>query len=244
MPISILQSFGLTKIEAEIYELLLSLGDVPMAEITRVTGRHPQVVYRLVDQLVSKGLVLTEIRRHRRYVRAEDPKIFEQVQSEKLRRLKEVVPELCALQRQPKEAFVRIERGREAIQALRKRAFSELTPGGIYYILSASGTRFYELMGEAFEKVERLRIKRKVRKKMLAFESQRTMLEENETMRTYVEMRYLPETFPVPTSTNIYSNVVAIQIWSEDPIVILIESAEVAQSYKDYFETLWKIAKP
>jgi len=36
---------------------------------------------------------------------------------------------------------------------------------------------------------------------------------------------------------------VAIQIWLPDPIVITIESPEVAQSYKDYFDSLWKTAK-
>ncbi|MDD5469669.1 MAG: helix-turn-helix domain-containing protein [Candidatus Peribacteraceae bacterium] len=241
---TILQSFGLTDVEAKLYEMLLPLGDVPMVEVIRAAKRHPQVVYRLVDQLAAKGLVLTETRRHRRFVRAEDPQVFAHLQSEKCKKLKEALPELRALQQHPREALVRIERGREAVQGLRKRAFSTLPPGGMYYILSASGTQFYELMGDVFQNVERLRIKRKIHKRMLAFESQRIMLEKNETMRTYVEMRYLPEIFPVPTSTNIYGNVVAVQIWSQDPIVILIESEEVAQSYKDYFETLWKIAKP
>jgi sugar-specific transcriptional regulator TrmB len=244
MPVAILKSFGLTDVEAELYELLLPLGDVPMAEVIKVAKRHPQVVYRLVDQLVAKGLVLSETRRHRRFVRAEDPRVFAHIQSEKCKKLVESLPELRAMQERPREAFVRIERGPEAIQGLRMRAFSTLSAGETYYILSASGTRFYELMGNIFQKTERLRIKRKVRKKMLAFESQRAELSKNETMRTYVEMRYLPEIFPVPTSTNIYGNTVAIQIWSQDPIVILIESAEVAQSYKDYFETLWKVAKP
>lgn len=243
MPTTILQSFGLTKVEAEFYELLLPLGDVAMAEVVKATGRHPQIVYRLVDQLVAKGLALSEVRRHRRHVRAEDPRVFEQKQFEKCKKLKEALPELRALQDRPKEALVRIERGPEAVQGLRKRAFTHLPIGGTYYILSASGTHFYELMGKAFRQTEQLRIKRKIRKKMLAFESQRAELEKKETMRTYVEMRYLPETFPVPTSTNIYGNTIAVQIWSADPIVILIESAEVAQSYKDYFATLWKIAK-
>ncbi|MFH0769802.1 MAG: helix-turn-helix domain-containing protein [Candidatus Peregrinibacteria bacterium] len=243
MPIDILQSFGLSKAEAELYELLLPLGDVPMAAVTRVTGRHPQSIYRLVDQLVAKGLVISEVRQHRRHIRAEDPRVFEQKQAERLRRLRESLPALRALQERPQEAVVRIERGPEAVRNLRRRAFSALGAGETYYILSASGSRFYEIMGDAMEKTERLRIRRKVRKKMLAFESQRALLTQNEVFRTYVEMRYLPETFPVPSSTNIYGNVTAIQIWSEDPIVILMESREVAQSYKDYFETLWKMGR-
>jgi hypothetical protein len=77
---------------------------------------------------------------------------------------------------------------------------------------------------------------------LLAFESQRKMLQKNEIWEL-IAIRYLPESNPVPSSTNIFGSTVAIQIWLSDPIVITIESPEVAQSYKDYFDSLWKTAK-
>jgi hypothetical protein len=124
---------------------------------------------------------------------------------------------------------------------VRKRAFSELSSGETYYILSASGSHFYEFMGDALEEIERMREKRKVRKKMLAFESQRGALTKLERWK-YTDLRYIPNVFPVLTSTNIYAHTTAIQIWLPDPIVILIESKEVAQSYKDFFASLWSKA--
>jgi sugar-specific transcriptional regulator TrmB len=229
--------------EVNLYEILLPLGDVPMAAIIKATGRHPQVVYRLVDQLASHGLAQISTKRHRKYVRAEDPKIFLQSQQEKIDRLHASLPELLALRHKPQEAAVRIERGPEAIRSLRLRAFEELKEGDTYYILSASGTRFYDSMGDAYAITEQKRITRGIRKKMLAFDSQRSTLDRNETMRTGVQIRFLPEHFAVPSSTNIYNNITAIQIWSKDPIVIVIESADVAASYKNYFEVLWKHGK-
>ena len=133
-------------------------------------------------------------------------------------------------------------RGEEAVRNLRRRAFDELPEGGMFYILSASGTRFYEIMGGTLDGIEKHRVKRKIRKRLLAFESQRKMLEKNEKW-DLIEIRYLPESNSVPSSTNIFGNTVAIQIWLSDPIVIMIESPEVAQSYKDYFGSLWKTAK-
>ncbi len=239
---SILETLGLSTMEAECYEKLLPMGDVPMATLTAAMKRHPQIIYRLVDQLVAKGLAVTETRLHRKYVRAEDPKMLERVQLEKLRKIREALPSLHALQHQPSEARVRIERGAEAVRNLRRRAFQELPPGGTYYILGASGTHFYEFMGDELPAIEQFREKRKVKKKMLAFESQRSLME-HEGLRKYSDLRFLPETYPVPTSTNIYGNVVAIQIWSSEPIVILIESEEVANGYRDFFETLWKMGK-
>jgi sugar-specific transcriptional regulator TrmB len=242
MPKEVLTSLGLNEMEAEMYEALLPLGDVPMATVIRVTKRHPQVVYRLVNRLVSMGLALTEVRRHRTYVHAEDPRVLVNTQADRLRALKEVLPELKAMQHAPKEATVRIARGDEAVKNLRDRAFHELPSGETYYILGASGNRFYEIMGSFFAVIEKVRIKRKVHKKMLAFESQRKLLDKNENLRTYVELRYLPEAFPAPTSTNIFGNTVAILIWSQEPIVITIESEEIAESYKHFFQSLWKTA--
>ena len=243
MTLDVLQSLGLSKMEAEMYTLLLPLGDVPMAELTKTADRHPQVVYRLVDQLVSKGLVSTSTKRHRKYVQAVDPKVLEQMQASKLEKLREALPELKALQHAPAEATVHVMRGNEAIQNVRWRAFSELKADETYYILSASGDRFFEVMGDAVEATEKLRISNRIHKKILMFESQRHMIEERgEHKRKYVERRYLPEMHSVPTSTNIFNDTTSIQIWSPEPIVILIESAEVAQSYKDYFMALWKRA--
>lgn len=245
MPVAaVLQSFGLTPLEAELYETLLLLGDVPMAELIKKTQRHPQVVYRLVERLASHGLVLSSVRRHRKYVRAEDPEVFLHTQDRKIEELRSALPSLKALQHAPREANVRVERGIEAVRGLRRRAWSELVRGETYYIFSASGDAFYNAMGDTLQPLERMRIHRGVRKKLLAFESQREHLEQREAgWRVLSEIRYLPEEHPVPASTNIYGSVTAIQIWAEEPIVIVIESAEVARSYLDYFNVLWKTAR-
>ena len=244
MPTDVLQSLGLSAIEADLYEALLPLGDVPMVDVIDATGRHPQVVYRLVDQLVSKGLAQTSTKRHRKYVQAVDPNVLEQAQVAKLQKLQEALPGLKALQHAPKNVSVQIMKGNAAIQAVRQRAFSEMKSDDIYYIFSASGDRFFDAMEDQLERLEALREKRKVRKQLLCFESQRAMIEAHgEHKRKYVECRYLAEELPVPSSTNIFNNTTSIQIWSSEPIVVLIESAEVAQSYKDYFNVLWKRAK-
>ena len=241
---AVLQSFGLTPLEVETYETLLALGDVPVSDLTKAMKRHPQVVYRLIEQLASHGLLVTTVRKHRKYVRAEDPDVYLRTQARKLQELKSALPTLKALQQVPQEARVHIERGVEAVQGLRRKAWSELSAGETYYIFSASGDHFYRAMGQTLQPLEAMRIKRGVRKKLLAFESQRARLQEREKgWAKLSEIRYLAENHLVPTSTNIFGSVTAIQIWAEEPIVIVIESADVAQSYKDYFNSLWKVAK-
>ena len=244
MSADVFQRFGFSREEAEMYGTLLPLGDVPIREIIRATGQHPQVVYRLIDRLAAKGLLTSTTRHHRRYVRAEDPNAFYRAQQLRLRELKEALPDLLAQVQGAKAAIVRTSRGSEAVRYFRSRAFDELPERGTYYVIGASGIRFYSVMGDFYRTVEERRIAKGIRKKMLAYESQRATLERNETMRAFVEIRYLPETFSVPASTNIFANTVGLFVWTADPIVITIESPEVADSYRDYFRALWRVARP
>jgi hypothetical protein len=59
----------------------------------------------------------------------------------------------------------------------------------------------------------------------------------------YLEIRSLPEKYEMPTSTAIFADCVVLQIWGDEPIMILIENKKLAQSYKDTFNILWNIAE-
>ncbi|MFH1401029.1 MAG: hypothetical protein ABIH41_05925, partial [Nanoarchaeota archaeon] len=59
----------------------------------------------------------------------------------------------------------------------------------------------------------------------------------------YGETRYLPESYASPVSTNIYSDKVAIIVWSHEPVAILIKNPAIAKAYKSYFDLLWKQGK-
>lgn len=237
-----LTALGLDNKEAGIYLALLALGDAPIADLVDATGEHPQIVNRMVDRLIAKGLVLSATRKHRRYVRAESPKVLEESEANKLRQLREALPDLLALQRRQDNALVRVAKGTEAVVQLRTRAFKDMKEGSTYYVVGASGDRFYEVVGDRHAAIEKLRIDRKIKKKLIAFESQRRSLEKNDVHRKYADFRFLPLAYSVPSSTNIFDDTVAILIWTPEPIVITIESPEVARSYRDYFSALWKAA--
>lgn len=239
----ILEKIGLTSKEAEVYETLLKLGESPVSDILKETRDHPQIIYRAIDSLLSQGLVIETYRRHRKYVRAEDPRILEQKEEKKLEELRSNIPQLLALQKSSKDAIVRVAKGNEAVRSLRLRAIDSLSEGDIFYIIGASGDRYYEIMADQHAELERKRIKKKICRKLLSFESQKSQLEQDQ-FKNLAEFRYLPEEYPIPSSTNIFANTVAIIIWEPEPIVITIESPQVAESYRHYFSTLWQIAQP
>ena len=57
----------------------------------------------------------------------------------------------------------------------------------------------------------------------------------------YTSFKFLSEHVEMPMSTEIYKNKVAFFILlKEDPMAIVIESKIVYESFKKYFEILWK----
>lgn len=239
----ILQTLGLLPKEVEVYEILLKLGESPISSVLKETNDHPQIIYRAIDGLVTKDLVLVSYRQHRRYVRAEDPRILEKIEEKRLEKVRSLIPELLTLQKSSKDALVRVAKGNEAVRTLRQRGVDELASGEVYYVIGASSDRFYEVMGNLYPKIEKKRVKNEIIKKVITFENQRESLRDHETNPKYTEFRYLPESYPIPSSTNIFGSTVAIIIWEPEPILITIESAQVAESYKHYFDALWNLAK-
>jgi sugar-specific transcriptional regulator TrmB len=235
---------GLKKKEAALYEALLPLGDVPLSDAIQAMREHPQAVYRLVDSLAAKGLAIVSTKRHRKYVRAEDPRALERLQLERLEDLRADLPRLLALQAKQSGTTVRLLRGDEAVRALRVRGYGEVAKGGSYDVIGGSGDRFYEAMGGRYEAIEKARLKRGVKRRIVTFESQRRAFARRETVTGLTEMRFLPDDFPIPSSTNIFNDTTALIVWDAEPIIVEIESAAVAKAHRQTFQALWRMAKP
>ncbi|MCK5025288.1 MAG: hypothetical protein KAS15_01760, partial [Nanoarchaeota archaeon] len=58
-----------------------------------------------------------------------------------------------------------------------------------------------------------------------------------------IEIKYLPNQFETPANTWVFGDMVAIVVWSEQPIATLIRSKDVAKAYHTNFDLLWHLAK-
>ena len=57
--------------------------------------------------------------------------------------------------------------------------------------------------------------------------------------RKLQKIKFLEKPFDNFTSTIIYKDKVALFMWTKEPIATLIQSKELAESYKNYFYFLW-----
>lgn len=244
MQFPILQELGLNERESQVYETLLHLGESPIADILNTLQIHPQLIYRAIDGLVSRGLVIVSYRRHRKYVRAEDPHVLEKLESERLQALKMAIPDMLALQKGSKDAVIRVEKGAEALRKTRASIIDLLPENGSFAIIGGSGESFYRIMGEQLREIERKRIKKGISRQVVSFKGQREYFVQNDPFKDLTEYRYIDLDYPTPMSTLVYLKYVTLMIYTEDPIVINIESQEVADGYLAWFNALWSTAKP
>ncbi len=237
----ILKDIGLSKTEIAIYERLLELGECPVGVLKKSLEMHPQIIYRAIEGLSKKGLVLVINKKNKKYVSAEHPKKLEELEKDKLAKLKEAMPELLQLMKTPKETIVKTSIGFEAVRAFRRLAISELKRNDSLLIIGGSGDRFYDALGLGYKEIEEKRIKKKIHKKLIAFPTEREKFKKD-PFKLYTEYKYFSSYQPTTSSVNIFGDHVGIIVWAIEPILLHIKNAEIATSYKHYFDELWQSA--
>jgi sugar-specific transcriptional regulator TrmB len=241
---SILEDIGLTKRESEIYQEVLRRGEVKIGTLLVSLKMHPQVIYRAIEGLSEKGLVSEFYRRGRKHVRASSPNRLLKLEEKRFSRLEEYLPSLIAMhKRGQKETIVRVEKGAEAIVRMRVGVVDTLKKGDVYYLIGGSTERFYDVMGKELERTEERRVKKRIKRKIISYESQRSRMQTIDKEKSFTDFRFIDGDKTSPASTAIFGDTVGLMIWSEEPIAITLQSKELADSYRDFFESLWKIAK-
>jgi hypothetical protein len=109
-------------------------------------------------------------------------------------------------------------------------------------ILGASkfSTSQYEYYWENYHK---RRISKSIKCRFLMYEETRNNVGKKRENWKLTKVRYLNETTKNPIRIDIYLNYVDIAIDAIAPFVISIKSKEISDSFRNYFEALWKQAK-
>ncbi len=228
--------FGLTPMEAKIYNVLLDLGPSLAGLITRKSGIHRRSVYDALERLIQKGLVGYIVKNNRKYFEATNPERLVDLLKEKEATVQELLPQLRAKYQQTKEKSETLfYRGKNGLKSVFE---DQLATAKEILIISASSLA-KEVLQYYFHSYDKRRIQKKIKIKLLYSGKER-----RERNIKLAEIKYLPKDYDNPASMNIYADRVAIIHWSkENPFVILIRDKEIADGYRNHFNLLWKIAR-
>ena len=104
-----LETLGLSKNEARVYQVLVSSGELASGELATKSGIHRRNVYDALNRLTEKGLVVEILQRYEHLYQAVDPKKLSEFLDEQRAELESVLPslrELYSKKRDEQEVFI------------------------------------------------------------------------------------------------------------------------------------------
>ncbi len=241
-----LRKIGLTDNEIKIYIDLLKSGSSTAYDIGKRTGIYRVHVYDKLEQLMDKGLVTQVYQAAKKYFQATPPVKIKQYLEEKKKEMElqeadinSILPELEAMANLPKEnTFVEIFKGNEGLKYFLKDI---VKTGKEVLITGIDDQRYQEAlpayMPQHFRDLKINNIKERVitakRKSIFLFDKH---------VAPTTNYRFLEEKQFNPTNTFIYGSKVVIVTWGSPVTAVMIKNNEIAKTYRNHFEHLWKIA--
>lgn len=248
MDMKILQDIGLTESEIKVYLALLKLGQTTAGKIVDEAKVTRSKIYDILERLKTKGLVSYIVKESTKYFSATNPNNILRYLEEKEKKIQEeknsikkILPELLNQQKLSQkdkvaEVFIGVNGMKNAFNVLVEE-FEEKEP---YYVFGAGKGENVEQIQIFFSQLHLKRKEKKVKSFIIFNESSRSLFEEQEKSKL-AEVRYIKQS--TPTAINVYKDYTIMAILTKEPITLLIKNKETADSFREYFKLMWKIAK-
>lgn len=241
----VLEEVGLTGNEIKVYKSLLKIGLTTTGPITKFSGIHKSRVYEALERLVEKGLVSYKIQSNKKYYSAQNPETLLEFLDEKKNKVEDILPILKSMQNEDLEQDdATVFEGYNGVKSVLRNFLKDAKKGDEQLVFGArSGMDidpdfwefFFKYYGKRREEVGLgLRI-------IYNEDLRGTIHVENHKKMKLTEVRFSNQ--KTPAGINVCNNSTAIFVWKKKPVVFVIRSKEVADSFREYFEVLWAVAK-
>ncbi len=240
-----LKNIGLTETESRIYLMLLKLGEAAASEIVKRTGFYKPTVYAVLEKLERKGIVTHIIKEYKKLYSPVTPKRLLSVLEERKEDLVSLLPSLLKDYESVKsEKEINVMLGIEGLKTMYNEILSlnkDYDGIGPLKSFSVLQYRFIQYLKKFAKTDIRFRfilidmpdIKENLSKLSSPFLS----------IKERWKVRFIPKNYFSPVAVNIYGDTVALIIWEDEPLVISIKNKNVAKTFRNYFNLLWKTAK-
>ncbi|MBM3234145.1 TrmB family transcriptional regulator [Candidatus Pacearchaeota archaeon] len=245
--IEALRKIGLTEGEIKVYLALLELGSSTTWDITKKSKISGSKVYEVLERLMKKGLASFIIKNNIKYFEAASPERIldylneknKEIESEK-NEIKKIIPDLILRQKSAKQAEAKIFLGFEGAKTAYEDAIQNCKKGD--EILGWGLTEQPESWEIYFNKREKYRDGKGIIHKSIINEKYKSLYNVRSKFKN-TKIRFFPKEMEMPATVEIWKNKVALFVITQNPITILIEGKEVADSFRKYFYILWNNAK-
>lgn len=243
----LLEKLGLTKGEIKVYLALNKLGQSTVGSIGKQSKVSKSKIYDILDKLIEKGLAGYITKEGTKYFMANDPHMILEYIEKKEKELgktkeevvTEVLPQLI-MQRASvsKKRVAEIYEGFRGIKAIREELMLDFKVKESFLVLGAPKIANVKWEGW-FLDFHKKRIQRKVKMKIIYNSNAKEYGKIRKKMKL-TEVRYLPNKLVSPNWIDIFPKAVLFVMVLKNPIAFLIRDKELADSFKSYFEIMWK----
>ena len=240
----LLEEIGLTKGEIRVYLTLLKTGETTTGKIIGESGLSSGKIYEILDKLIKKGLVSFIIKEKTKYFQASSPKRIldflnekEKILEDKKKEIEKELPLLLGMQKQ-KASETFLFKGLKGIQTAIFQALENLNKDDEILAMGII-SRKDEKYNILWEKWHSERVSKKVKCRVI-------FSEEGEYYKILKKMKLMDIKLIkglTPSPIDIIGDNILIFTYGEEPSCLYIHNQEIAESFKSFFETMWKIAK-
>jgi sugar-specific transcriptional regulator TrmB len=250
MDTSALENIGLTKSEIKVYLTLLETGPTSTGPLVDRSGISSSKVYEILERLISKGLVSYVMRGRVKYFEAGTPKRImdymedkERMLREQKERVKYILPKLAARRGVSEYRHnVTIFRGLRGLKTVFYESLDLMKPGEEVHVMGVpprSGK-----VNLFFVNWNKVRARKNVRFKIVFDETARGEAQTKVTNSPISEIRFHPKGMVTPAAINLFKGrtVIFPAETEQEPMLIVIDSKEITDSFEAQFQSLWRQA--
>jgi HTH-type transcriptional regulator, sugar sensing transcriptional regulator len=251
MNLTELNKIGLTEGEIKVYDALLELGETTKTSLAKKSGVSPSNIYDITNRLIEKGIISSVEKNGVAHFSPTNPRHIldfindKEKDIEKERDLiNQMMPFLISkFTNKEEKSKVEVFQGWNGLKTVFEDLIYECRKGDLNYVFGASKGENEGKADIFFNKFSRARADKGIKTKIIFNEELKKRKERIEFFnksKAY-EIRFL--LLSTPAEIMIYKTTSMIIILTEEPLVIRIKGKEVSDSFIQYFNTLWKIAK-
>lgn len=245
---STLESIGLAKNEARIYETLVREGEIGVGKIASVSKVHRRNVYDSLNRLIERGLVFERMTSTEHLYQATDPKKLLEIVEEKRAYVSKALPDLEKLYlAKEHEDDVIVYRG---IEGWKSYLRDIIRIGVDVYTIGAKGLwqddRFSHVMAQLSRESKRKGMRMHWLIDADSPQEYMNFLEE----KFNVEYRMLPKGSESTVAIDVFGDHVVIlsgitsDSLVEDRSVIVLINPDTANAFRTWFKLLWGASDP
>ena len=224
---------GLTGNEAKVYLELLKKGELSANQISKNLGIDRTLSYSVLNHLIDKGQVGYIIKKSKKIFSCSNPEnLLNPIKAKEIF-VKDLIEKLSKIKPEKEEDLsINVYEGREGIRTFVNMTLKEK----YFYAFGSTGLTFFSLyeMPVIAKKVAKLKIDIKIigNKKYRGTEP-----------FEFKKFKYKYLDIESKATTSIFGDKIAIHQIRDKPFIIVIKNKDIAESYKNHFEILWKQAK-